>query len=94
VDDAPRKAFLLTCPSYPVHLPWYGLLLAIGLCSTLFIPIGIVQAITNQQSSLYLVCQLLCGALFPGKPVANMIFVTYGYVSHIPHSHLHQLTRS
>lgn len=67
--------------SYDVHLPWYGLLLAIGMCSVLFIPIGIIQAITNQQSSLYLVSQLICGSLFPGRPVANMVFVTYGYIT-------------
>lgn len=66
--------------SFPVHLPWYGLLLALAICSVLFIPIGIVMAITNQQSSLYLICQLICGFVFPGRPVANMVFVTYGYV--------------
>ncbi|KUJ14602.1 OPT-domain-containing protein [Mollisia scopiformis] len=66
---------------YPVHLPWYGLLLALGICAILFIPIGIVMAITNQHSSIYLICQLVCGAVFPGRPVANMVFVTYGYIS-------------
>jgi OPT family oligopeptide transporter len=67
--------------SYPVYLPWYGLLLALGICGILFIPIGIVMAITNQQSSLYLICQLICGVVFPGRPVANMVFVTYGYIT-------------
>lgn len=71
----------LTLHSYPVHLPWYGLLLALGICSILFIPIGIVMAVTNQHSSIYLICQLVCGAVFPGRPVANMVFVTYGYIS-------------
>ncbi|KAF2086738.1 OPT superfamily oligopeptide transporter [Saccharata proteae CBS 121410] len=66
---------------YPIHLPWYGLLLALGICTLLFIPIGIVMAITNQQSSLYLICQLICGVVFPGRPVANMVFVTYGYIT-------------
>lgn len=65
---------------YPVYLPWYGLLLALAVCGVFFVPIGIVMAITNQQSSLFLICQLICGSLFPGKPVANMVFVTYGYV--------------
>lgn len=65
---------------YPVFLPWYGLLLALAVCGVFFVPIGIVMAITNQQSSLFLICQLICGTLFPGKPVANMVFVTYGYV--------------
>ncbi|KAG4436722.1 hypothetical protein IFR05_007805 [Cadophora sp. M221] len=90
--DAPMSWYLVTFVSmtavgmfvveyYPVHLPWYGLLLALGICSILFIPIGIVMAITNQQSSIYLICQLVCGAVFPGRPVANMVFVTYGYIS-------------
>ncbi|KAF8476040.1 OPT family small oligopeptide transporter [Kalaharituber pfeilii] len=66
---------------YPVHLPWYGLLLALGICGVFFVPIGIVMAITNQQSSLFLICQLICGSVFPGRPVANMVFVTYGYIT-------------
>lgn len=90
--DAPMKWYLITFVTmlmvgifvveyYPVHLPWYGLLLALGICTILFIPIGIVMAITNQHSSIYLICQLVCGAVFPGRPVANMVFVTYGYIS-------------
>lgn len=67
--------------SYPTHLPWYGLLLALGITSIFFIPVGIIMAVTNQHSSLYLICQLLCGMVFPGRPVANMIFVTYSYIS-------------
>jgi OPT family oligopeptide transporter len=67
--------------SYPIHLPWYGLLLALSIGGILFIPIGIVMAITNQQSSLYLICQLICGVVFPGRPVANMVFTTYGYIT-------------
>ena len=39
------------------------------------------MAVTNQHSSIYLICQLICGAVFPGRPVANMVFVTYGYIS-------------
>ncbi len=66
---------------YPVYLPWWGILLALGITSLLFIPVGIVMAITNQHSSLYLVCQLIAGYLFPGRPVANMVFVTYCYIS-------------
>ena len=91
-DDVPIMWYILTGLSmtaigifvveyYPVHLPWYGLILALSIGAILFIPIGIVMAITNQQSSLYLICQLICGAVFPGRPVANMVFTTYGYIS-------------
>ncbi|KAJ4294829.1 hypothetical protein N0V88_005063 [Collariella sp. IMI 366227] len=90
--DAPMLWYLLTFVSmtaigifvveyYPIHLPWYGLLLALGICTILFIPIGIIMAVTNQHSSIYLICQLIAGMLFPGRPVANMVFVTYGYIS-------------
>jgi OPT family small oligopeptide transporter len=91
-EDAPMSWYLITFIAmlttgifvveyYPVHLPWYGLLLALGITCVLFIPVGIVMAITNQHSSLYLICQLICGVVFPGRPVANMVFVTYGYIS-------------
>lgn len=91
-EDAPMWWYLLTFVSmtavgmfiveyYPIHLPWYGLLLALGICAILFIPIGIIMAVTNQHVSIYLICQLACGAIFPGRPVANMVFVTYGYIS-------------
>ncbi|KAF2745199.1 OPT-domain-containing protein [Sporormia fimetaria CBS 119925] len=91
-DDVPISWYLLTGLSmtaigifvveyYPIHLPWYGLLLALSIGAILFIPIGIVMAITNQQSSLYLICQLICGVAFPGRPVANMVFTTYGYIT-------------
>lgn len=90
--DAPMTWYLLTGVTmaavgmyvveyYPIHLPWYGLLLALAIGAILFIPIGIVMAITNQQSSIYLICQLICGGAFPGRPVANMVFTTFGYIS-------------
>jgi OPT family oligopeptide transporter len=56
-------------------------LLALGLGAIFFIPNGIIMAVTNQHSSIYLVCQLICGVVFPGRPVANMVFVAYGYIS-------------
>ncbi|KAL1891127.1 hypothetical protein Cpir12675_005096 [Ceratocystis pirilliformis] len=91
-EDAPMSWYLITFASmtavgmfvveyYPVHLPWYGLLMALGTCAIFFIPNGIVMAVTNQHSSIYLICQLICGIVFPGRPVANMVFVTYGYIS-------------
>ena len=83
-EDAPMSWYLATFVAmlaigifvveyYPVYLPWYGLLLALSITALLFIPVGIVMAITNQHSSLYLICQLICGVVFPGRPVANMV---------------------
>lgn len=83
-EDAPVSWYLATfvvmtaigifvVEYYPVYLPWYGLLLSLSITALLFIPVGIVMAITNQHSSLYLICQLICGVVFPGRPVANMV---------------------
>ena len=83
-EDAPISWYLATFVAmlaigifvveyYPFYLPWYGLLLALSITALLFIPVGIVMAITNQHSSLYLICQLICGVVFPGRPVANMV---------------------
>ncbi|CAM1511576.1 Fc.00g090890.m01.CDS01 [Cosmosporella sp. VM-42] len=91
-QDAPMSWYLITFLSmtaigifvveyYPVHLPWYGLLLALGIGALFFIPNGIIMAVTNQHSSIYIICQLICGVVFPGRPIANMVFVTYGYIS-------------
>lgn len=63
-----------------VGLPWYGLLLALCICALFFVPMGIINAIANQNASTALLCQLICGAVFPGRPIANMVFLTYGYI--------------
>lgn len=91
-EDAPASWYLLTfivmlavgifvVEYYPIYLPWYGLLLALSITAVLFIPVAIVMALTNQHSSLYLICQIICGTIFPGRPVANMVFTTYCYIS-------------
>ncbi|BFZ53904.1 hypothetical protein PYCC9005_000935 [Savitreella phatthalungensis] len=64
-----------------VGLPLYGLLLALGICAIFFVPMGITVAVSNQNVSTALLCQLVCGFLFEGKPIANMVFLTYGYIS-------------
>lgn len=66
--------------SYPIHLPWWSIFIALAACLVLILPIGIVMAITNLQISIYLVSQILAGLMFPGRGVANIVFVTYTYV--------------
>ncbi|ORY79876.1 OPT oligopeptide transporter protein-domain-containing protein [Protomyces lactucae-debilis] len=64
-----------------VGLPWYGLLLALCLCGVFFVPTGIISAIAAQNTSTALLCQLICGVVFPGRPIANLVFLNFGYVS-------------
>ncbi|KAL0891087.1 hypothetical protein Bca101_015070 [Brassica carinata] len=64
-----------------LQLPWWGLLLACAVAFTFTLPIGVIQASTNQQMGLNVITELIIGYLYPGKPLANVAFKTYGYVS-------------
>ena len=39
-----------------------------------------IQAITNQQIGLNVITELVAGYILPGKPLAMMIFKTFGYI--------------
>lgn len=60
------------------------------------VPIGMIQAITNQQIGLKYVCrttsltclmiysvitELIIGYALPGRPIAMMMFKTWGYIT-------------
>lgn len=45
------------------------------------IPIGVIQAITNQQVGLNVITELIIGYALPGRPVAMMMFKTWGYIT-------------
>lgn len=45
------------------------------------IPIGMIQAITNQQVGLNVITELIIGYALPGKPIAMMMFKTWGYIT-------------
>lgn len=69
------------------HLPWNrlflysscwyvsppGLLKAQNPRPT-FIVAGIIQAVTNQQTGLSVITELIVGHMLPGKPIAMMMF--------------------
>ena len=45
------------------------------------IPIGMIQAITNQQVGLNVITELIIGYALPGHPIAMMLFKTWGYIT-------------
>jgi len=45
------------------------------------VPAGMIQAITNQQIGLNVITELVAGYALPGRPVAMMIFKTFGYIT-------------
>ncbi|GAA5824811.1 hypothetical protein JCM5353_006907 [Sporobolomyces roseus] len=73
-------AVLLTF--YPqLQLPVWGLLLAVMLAVVFLVPIGVIAAITNTVIGLNVITEFIAGYIWPGKPLANVAFKCYGYMT-------------
>ncbi|XP_051125586.1 oligopeptide transporter 3 [Andrographis paniculata] len=66
-----------------VQLPWWGMLFAFALAWIVTLPIGVIQATTNQQPGYDIIAQFIIGYILPGKPIANLLFKIYGRISTI-----------
>ncbi|KAL8505404.1 hypothetical protein ACS0TY_016588 [Phlomoides rotata] len=64
-----------------LQLPWWGLLMACAMALFFTLPVGILQATTNQQVGLNIITEMVIGYIYPGRPLANVAFKTYGYIS-------------
>ncbi|KAF9992593.1 hypothetical protein BGZ80_008497, partial [Entomortierella chlamydospora] len=72
---------IITCEVWDYKLPWWGVLLAVALCCIFVLPVGLIQALTNQTPGLNVITEYACGYLLPGRPIANVTFKTLGYIS-------------
>ena len=45
------------------------------------IPVGVIQAITNQELGLNVLTELIIGYTHPGRPIAMMLFKTWGNIT-------------
>ncbi|KAM7271422.1 hypothetical protein ACFE04_030636 [Oxalis oulophora] len=66
-----------------IQLPWWGMLSAFVLAWIVTLPIGVIQATTNQQPGYDVIAQFIIGYALPGKPIANLLFKIYGRISTI-----------
>ncbi|KAK4563676.1 hypothetical protein RGQ29_005998 [Quercus rubra] len=64
-----------------VQLPWWGLLFAAAMAFTFTLPISIITATTNQTPGLNIITEYAIGLIYPGRPIANVCFKTFGYMS-------------
>ncbi|CAL9106809.1 unnamed protein product [Musa textilis] len=64
-----------------VQLPVWGLFFACALAFIFTLPISIITATTNQTPGLNIITEYMMGLLQPGKPIANVCFKVYGYMS-------------
>ncbi|KAG0057551.1 hypothetical protein BGZ83_008133 [Gryganskiella cystojenkinii] len=65
------------------YLPWYYLLVSLAIAFLFALPVGIVQAVTNQQPGLNVITEYVIGYLMPGHPIANVTFKAYGYITNV-----------
>ncbi|PBP22617.1 small oligopeptide transporter-like protein [Diplocarpon rosae] len=72
---------LVTVLGFPTNLSWWAFLLALFISFAFSLPIGIIQAITNTQIGLNVLTEFIFGYIQPGRPLALMIFKTYGYIT-------------
>ncbi|XVE64450.1 hypothetical protein DITRI_Ditri07aG0101500 [Diplodiscus trichospermus] len=74
---------LFICEYYnaTLQLPWWGVLLACAMAFFFTLPVGIIFATTNQAPGLNIITEYVIGYLYPERPVANMCFKVYGYIS-------------
>ncbi|OMJ25272.1 Oligopeptide transporter 5 [Smittium culicis] len=69
---------LIVCESKEINLPWWGVLMAVSIAAILVFPYGIVAAITNVSLGVNVISEFIAGLIFPGMPLANVAFKTYG----------------
>lgn len=58
-------------------------MLACATSMVFTLPIGVIQATTNQQPRLNIITKLIISYIYRKKPLANVAFKTCGYISMI-----------
>ncbi|SPQ22322.1 ba9f9298-0c3e-4ebf-8cd9-b40bdfe8c54c [Thermothielavioides terrestris] len=71
----------VTVLAWPTNLTWWAFLLAVFISFAFSLPIGIIQAVTNNQIGLNVLTEFVYGYIQPGRPLALMIFKTFGYIT-------------
>ncbi|KAF8264413.1 small oligopeptide transporter [Lactarius quietus] len=63
------------------QFPIWAFILALFIAFAYTVPFGVIAAITNQRIGLSVISELIIGYLLPGRPIAVMIFKTWGYIT-------------
>ncbi|KAI0250906.1 OPT oligopeptide transporter [Lactifluus subvellereus] len=66
---------------WDTQLPVWAFMLALSISFTYTIPIGVVQAATSIQVELNVITELIIGYVLPGRPIAMMMFKTWGSIT-------------
>jgi hypothetical protein len=63
----------VTILGWQTNLSWWAFLLAVLISFGFSLPIGIIQAITNNQIGLNVLTEFVFGYIQPGRPLALMM---------------------
>ncbi|KAG0004900.1 hypothetical protein BGZ80_008143 [Entomortierella chlamydospora] len=73
---------IVTVEIYPTSdMSWWHVVVAMCLAAAWVLPVGILTAVTSQAPTISMISEWVYGAIEPGKPIGNMIFKTYGYIT-------------
>ncbi|KAJ7904701.1 OPT oligopeptide transporter [Mycena olivaceomarginata] len=72
---------IISIEVWETKFPVQYFILALVIAFVYIIPIGMIQAITNQQVGLNVITELIIGYALPGHPIAMMMFKTWGYIT-------------
>lgn len=63
----------VTVLAWPTNMTWWAFLLAVLISFVFSLPIGIIQAVTNNQIGLNVLTEFVYGYIQPGRPLALMM---------------------
>ncbi|KAF8258596.1 OPT oligopeptide transporter [Lactarius quietus] len=63
------------------QFPVWAFIFALIIAFAYTLPIGVIAATTNQTVALNVITELIIGYLLPGRPIAVMMFKTWGYIT-------------
>ncbi|KAG0150618.1 hypothetical protein CROQUDRAFT_652218 [Cronartium quercuum f. sp. fusiforme G11] len=72
---------IFTIEYYQTQMPVWGLAFALGIALLLIVPCGIMDAVASVSAPLNVLSELVGGYALPGRPLANMMFKTFGYIT-------------
>ncbi|KAI9733514.1 MAG: hypothetical protein M1818_007262 [Claussenomyces sp. TS43310] len=74
-------ASLAVCYAWNTYLSGWAFVVCLLIPVVWSIPIGMVQAVTNVAIGLNVITEFIVGYMQPGKPLAMMMFKSYGYMT-------------
>ncbi|KAA1113458.1 hypothetical protein PGT21_031932 [Puccinia graminis f. sp. tritici] len=66
---------------YDTQMPVWGLVFAFAMALALIVPTGILSAVASSGAPLNVISELVGGYALEGRPLGNMLFKTYGYIT-------------